>query len=423
MKKILVIEDDAALLEGLAAFLETENFKVTAVSDGEKGYNLALGETFDLIIMDWGLPSMNGLEICQSLRRKGFSVPIIMLTGRNSEVDRVLGLECGADDYVVKPFATREVLARIHAVLRRSVPHRAEERGASDPTTTLGATGRGITVGHIVGGRYQVLAELGRGGMGRVYKALDREIQEDVALKVLNPDIADDDTAMERFRNELKAARQITHRNVCRVFDLNRAGRTYFLSMEYIAGEDLKSLIRRTGRLPVDGAASFGRQVADGLAEAHRAGIVHRDLKPQNVMIDRDGRARILDFGIARLAKSAGITQDGVLIGTPHYMSPEQADGLTVDARTDIYSLGAILYEMLTGAPPFEADTAAGVIRKHRTEPAPDPKESNPSVPEALSRVVLRCLEKNPGNRYQSAEELSGLLAPFSGPLTNRISG
>ena len=425
MKRILLVEDDEASLVALTTFLEEENFKIVSAMDGEKGFHLALEGGFDLIILDWGLPSMNGLEICQGLRGRGIAVPIIMLTGRKSEVDRILGLECGADDYVVKPFILREVLARIHAVLRRAGPGTSRgmsESRPSDPTTTLGGA-RGLTVGHLVADRYEVVEELGRGGMGRVYRARDREILEDVALKVLNPEIADNETAMERFRNELKAARRISHRNVCRVYDLSRDGRTYFLSMEYIPGEDLKRVIKRNGRLPLAEAAFFGRQVADGLAEAHRAGIVHRDLKPQNIMIDPEGRARILDFGIARLAQSAGLTHTGTLIGTPHYMSPEQADGLPADARTDIYALGAILYEMLTGAPPFEADTAVGVIRKQRTEPPPDLNVSAPEVPEAVSRAVLRCLEKAPVDRYQSADEVSGVLAPFAGAFTGRVPG
>jgi len=417
MKHILLVEDDAASLEALTIFLEGENFKVTSVTDGEKGFHLALEGGYDLIILDWGLPSMNGLEICQGLRARGIAVPVIMLTGRKSEVDRVLGLECGADDYIVKPFILREVLARIHAVLRRAGPGTSrgtEGPKASDPTTTLGGA-RGLTVGHVIAGRYEILEELGRGGMGRVYRARDREILEDVALKILNPEIADDETAMERFRNELKTARRISHRNVCRVYDLTRAGGTYFLTMEYLPGEDLKRLIKDKGRLPVTAAANIGGQVADGLAEAHRAGIVHRDLKPQNIMIDREGRATILDFGIARLAQATGLTHSGTLVGTPHYMSPEQADGLHTDFRTDIYALGVILFEMLAGRLPFDADTAAAVLRKHRMEPAPDPRDVDPQIPDALSRTVLRCLQKVPADRFQSAEEVSRILAPLAG--------
>jgi eukaryotic-like serine/threonine-protein kinase len=273
-------------------------------------------------------------------------------------------------------------------------------------TATYLASPRELTVGGTFAGRYQVTEELGKGGMGRVYKAYDTEIREHVALKVLNPEIAADESVIERFRNELKLARRVSHRNVCRMFDLGRVGDTAYISMEYVSGEDLKMLLRRIGHLPARKAVAFGEQIADGLAEAHRLGVVHRDLKPQNIMIDRDGNARIMDFGIARALKTRGITDPGMIIGTPDYMAPEQFEGKDADQRTDIYALGAILYEMLTGGPPFEGETPLVVAMKHKTEQPRDPKETNPQVPDALSRFILRCLEKDRERRYQSAEEI-----------------
>jgi len=273
-------------------------------------------------------------------------------------------------------------------------------------TATYLASPRELTVGGTFAGRYQVTEELGKGGMGRVYKAYDTEIREHVALKVLNPEIAADESVIERFRNELKLARRVSHRNVCRMFDLGRDGDTAYISMEYVSGEDLKMLLRRIGHLPARKAVVFGEQIADGLAEAHRLGVVHRDLKPQNIMIDRDGNARIMDFGIARALKTKGITDPGMVIGTPDYMAPEQFEGKDADQRTDIYALGAILYEMLTGSPPFEGETPLVVAMKHKTERPRDPKETNPQVPDALSRFILRCLEKDREKRYQSAEEI-----------------
>ena len=180
--------------------------------------------------------------------------------------------------------------------------------------------------------------------MGRVYKVFDTEVQEKMALKLLHPDIAADERTIERFRNELKLARAISHRNVCRMFDLGREEGTYYITMEYISGEDLKSFIHRIGALPVGKAVSIGKQIAEGLSEAHRLGVVHRDLKPGNIMINREGNARIMDFGIARSLAARGITGAGVMIGTPEYMSPEQVDGKKADPRSDIYSLGIILF-------------------------------------------------------------------------------
>jgi len=273
-------------------------------------------------------------------------------------------------------------------------------------TATLPASLHELAVGSTFAGRYQVVEELGKGGMGRVYKAYDAEIKEHVALKVLNPDIASDESIIERFRNELKYARKISHRHICRMYDLGRAGETTYITMEFVSGEDLKTLLRRVGQLAVKRAAAIGVQVLEGLAEAHRLGVIHRDLKPQNIMIDRDGNARIMDFGIARSVKGTGITDTGAILGTPDYMAPEQLEGKEADQRSDIYAFGAILYEMVTGVPPFEGDTPLGVAMKHRTETPRDPRDVNPQVPEGLAQLILRCLEKDREKRFQSAEDI-----------------
>jgi serine/threonine protein kinase/tetratricopeptide (TPR) repeat protein len=273
-------------------------------------------------------------------------------------------------------------------------------------TEILKSPQRNLIIGSIFAGRYQVIEKLGKGGMGEVYKVLDKEINEKVALKLLNPDIADDEKTIERFRSELKYARQISHRNVCRMYDLNKEEEIYYITMEYVAGEDLKGSIRRMGSLNPAKAVFIAKQVCEGLAEAHRMGIVHRDLKPQNIMIDSEGNARIMDFGIARSLKTKGITETGVIIGTPEYMSVEQVEGKETDHRSDIYSLGIILYEMLTSALPFDGETPLSVALKHKTDWPSDPRDLNPQIPEDLSRLILKCLEKDKEKRFESAEEL-----------------
>ena len=263
-----------------------------------------------------------------------------------------------------------------------------------------------LLIGSTFDQRYEVLEELGKGGMGRVYKVLDKEVNETVALKLLNPEIAGDEETVERFRNELKLARKISHRNVCRMFDLRKDGGTYYITMEYVPGGDLKSSIRRRGPLNPGKAVFIAKQVCQGLMEAHTLGVIHCDLKSQNVMIDEEGSVRIVDFGVARSLRAKGVTETGIMIGTPEYMSVEQVEGKKVDQRSDIYSLGIIMYEMVTGKVPFAADTPLSTALKQITQSPTDPREVNAEIPEDLSCIILRCLEKDVEKRYQSAEQL-----------------
>jgi len=273
-------------------------------------------------------------------------------------------------------------------------------------TETLQTPIKELTTGSTFAGRYQIIEELGKGGMGRVYRAVDKKLNEEVAIKIIKPEIALDKSTLARFQNELKVARKISHRNVGRMYELMEDQGLHFITMEYVPGEDLRSFLHRSKRLTVGTAVAIAKDVCEGLAEAHRLGVIHRDLKPSNIIIDKEGNARIMDFGIARSLRTKRITGEGVIIGTPEYMSPEQVEGKEADQRSDIYALGVILYEMLTGRVPFEGDTPLAIAVKHKTEVPRDPKLVNAQIPDDLSRVVLKCLEKDKEKRYQSADAL-----------------
>ncbi|MCJ7680217.1 MAG: protein kinase, partial [Candidatus Aminicenantes bacterium] len=273
-------------------------------------------------------------------------------------------------------------------------------------TRTLQTPIETFTRGTHFADRYDIIEELGKGGMGKVYRVEDTKIQEEIALKLIKPEISMDEKTIERFRNELKIARKISHRHVCRMFDLGEDEGTHYITMEYVDGEDLKNLIRRVGRLDTDTVIKIGKQICEGLSEAHRLGVVHRDLKPSNIMIDREGNVRIMDFGIARSLRAKGITGSGIMIGTPEYMSPEQAEAGEIDHRSDIYSLGILLYEMVTGALPFVGDSALSVALKHKTEAPSDPRVHNAKASDDLCGLILKCLQKEKEQRFQRVEEL-----------------
>jgi len=298
----------------------------------------------------------------------------------------------------------------------------AKEATADRAETTIAAIEE-LTAGSVFTNRYKVIEEIGRGGLGRIYKVLDYKTNETIALKLLNPESVSGPEAIDRFGNELRLAHKVKHKNVCAVFDLGEAQGTHFITMEYVSGKNLKTMIQTLGTLSVATVLSVGKQISDGLAEAHSLGIIHRDLKPQNIMIEKGGNAKIMDLGIARSVLEKGITSHRAWIGTPEYVSPEQAEGRDVDHLSDIYSLGVVLYEMVTGRVPFEGETALGIAIKHKGEIAKDPKKFNPNVPDALSDIILKCLERDKTRRYQNAIEVREELEKIEKvpPATERV--
>jgi eukaryotic-like serine/threonine-protein kinase len=281
---------------------------------------------------------------------------------------------------------------------------------ADEATTGLASS----LIGTVLSGRYRLESKLGSGGMSTVYLARDITLERWVAAKVMHREMSDQPDQIERFRREARAVAQLSHPNVVSVIDAGEDGGHPYIVFEYVDGETLKQRIERVGPLPVDEATAYAIEIGRGLAAAHSRRLVHRDVKPQNVLIDSEGRAKVTDFGIARSLEADGLTQTGRVLGTTDYVSPEQAMGRGVDARTDIYSLGVLLYEMLTGTVPFTAETVVGVAMKHVNEDMPDVQRRRPEVSSALAAVVERATAKDPKQRYP---DMASCLADLEGAL------
>jgi len=271
-----------------------------------------------------------------------------------------------------------------------------------------------LNPGDVLGGRYEILQLLGEGGMGAVYKALDREVDRTVALKVIRPELASNPTILARFKQELLTAHQVTHKNVIRIYDIAEADGVKFITMEYVEGSDLRHILIENGKLPPERASEVIRQVCVALEAAHSAGVIHRDLKPQNIMQDsKTGRILVMDFGLARSIESEGMTQTGALLGTIEYMSPEQSMGKPLDQRSDIFAVGLIFYELLTGKTPYKADTAMASLLRRNQERALPAAELDASIPKGLSDIVSKCLERDLAGRYPKGREVLNDLDAF----------
>jgi serine/threonine-protein kinase len=323
------------------------------------------------------------------------------------EIENLLNSFENAESFMEMP-AVREVASLFE-----------DKKTLASHQTTGDLNIRKFVAGTVLANRYRIIGLLGKGGMGEVFKAEDIKLNQVVALKFLPDKLEKDKAALSRFHSEVRTARQVSHPNVCRVFDIGEIDGRHFLSMEFIDGDDLSSLLRRIGRLPSDKAIEISRQLCFGLAAIHEAGILHRDLKPANVIIDSKGKARITDFGIAGIEEE--VTGGEICVGTPAYMSPEQITGKEVSQKSDIYSLGLLLYEIFTGKQTFQADSIPDLLQKQQTTAPTNPSDILKEINPIVEKTILQCLEKNPEERPKNALQVAMML-PGGNPLEAAIA-
>lgn len=417
MAKILLVDDDEDLLFLLSGFLVHDKHIVDEVNNGTEAWEKLQAENYDLAIFDWDLPGYTGLELLSKFREMGGTAPVLMLTGRMEADDKESGLDAGADDYLTKPFEYKELAARIRALLRRSQAKGPKALGTNNQALLEQA---GLT-GTLLASRYEFLEVVGEGAVGVVFKAKHPHLNKLVAIKMLHYYGLKDDV-FARFEQEARLVASLSHSGIAAVYDFGITERKRpYMVMEYLEGKCLDAVIVEDDYVPLAVALRFLIQVCAAMAEAHGKGIVHRDLKPGNIMLcgwpgEDNVIAKVLDFGCGKPselpADQSRLTQDGASLGSPAYMSPEQCRGLSVDHRSDIYSLGCVIYEAITGYLPIAGDTALETMLKQVEERAPLLAEMRPdlSYPDAMEKIVAKAMEKDAGKRFQSMLELKSEL-------------
>jgi eukaryotic-like serine/threonine-protein kinase len=448
--RILLVDDDATNLDVLRETLAGPQYRLFVARSGEDALKVARRAGPLIILLDVLMPGIDGYETCRRLKDdpETRDAAVIFLSALNDPKDKVRGFEAGAVDFITKPVQADEVIARVNTHLRiqrllrrqlQAVPPAASHgRLDDDPTGAPVGPARApgtpvFRTGDIVAFRFRIVRYLAKGGMGELYEAEDLELRERIALKTILSHIAADERSIVLFKREVHLARQVTHPNVCRIYDVFRhryaaaadgtAGEVVLLAMELLHGETLADKLRRDGRFATAEILPVVRQMADGLTAAHRVGVVHRDFKSHNVMLvkptraDEEMRAVVTDFGLAwRSAQdestslSMSLSTEGEISGTPAYMAPEQVEGGPVTPATDVYALGVVLYEMVTGALPFVGETPLKMAVKRLHEPPPSPRVHVPAVDPLWEATILRCLARRPEERFASAGEVVSAL-------------
>lgn len=438
MAKILYVDDDADFALITAAALMAQSHEVIVINEGPEGWSALKSDRYELVILDWDMPGLNGIEILQLMRTAGDTTPVIMLTGRTKIDDKMQGLDTGANDYLTKPFEVGELLARIRAALR------TKAASAPPPPKPLGENNeqvlkRADLAGTSLAARFEFVDVLGEGGVAIVFKARHPQLDKLVAIKMLQgSELSEEDKT--RFESEARIVSKLDHPNIVTVYDYGVTERKQpFMVMELVDGPSLRAILEEHDYVTVDEALPLFLAITEGLAYAHDYGVLHRDIKPDNVVLKKELNhqpiPRILDFGLAKLLqmnapKSAAITQAQQIVGSPAYMSPEQVRLQPVDERSDIYSFGCLMFEVLTGFAPFPGDNPLEVALKHIED---DPlslgevrPELVPTFPPVLEHAIMRALQREPDSRFQSIRELQeelrkASLPPEDSSLWNRL--
>ncbi len=425
MAKILLVDDDVDNLGIMSSWLTHEQHETDSASGGPEGWELLKNNQYDLVILDWDMPELTGIEILKQFREMDESTPVVMLTGRAHIDDKAEGLDSGASDYLTKPFHMKELSARVRAALRIVQQKGPKPLGTGNKELLENAGLHGTSLA----ARYEFLSVLGEGGAGTVYKARHPGLDKLVAIKVLHYHGMKEDVYL-RFEQEARIVSRLSHPGLAIVHDYGQTERKRpFMVMEYVEGKMLEDVLQEIDHQPLAEALSTFSQVCEAMAHAHEKGVVHRDLNPSNIMITPAGqnncRIKVLDFGCGKLRdlnseQGSGLTQEGRSLGTPSYMSPEQVRGQAVDQRSDIYSLACVLYEALTGYVLHQGDNVAQTMLLHLEEDVPLLREMNPDLtfPDALEKCIAKALEKEQEKRHQSmlelAQDLNSILAELN---------
>lgn len=426
MAKILLVEDDLDLAMIVTDSLSAQEHQVEHAATGPAARDRLSSSAYDLVILDWDLPGCSGYDVLREYRGRGGDTAVVMLSGRNSFDEKEAALDAGADDYLTKPFALKELRARVRSILRRTSDSKnvqtvpAPTNGLSGvppfPQPSVPAQGppEAIGPGTLLDGKYYLEEQLGQSETAIVWKAMHKVMNRPVVVKMLASHLVDNAAASTGFMAECRAMARLSHPNVINVFDTGTLGKAPFVVMEYFRGETIRQIIEKFGAAPVRTALGVTTQICRGLQAAHNCGIIHRDLKPANIIIqnqtDRNNTlVKIVDFGISFLEGSTErITQDGTVAGTIGYIAPEQLQDMPIDTRADIYAVGVILYEMLSGLLPFEAKTAHAMLIKKATESPIPIFTRRPEIPAGspIDLILKKCLQRNPNMRYQTADQL-----------------